>query len=145
VSLVYWDTTLFVYWLEDKQPYSQLIDAIHRRMAQRGDRLCTGAFTLGELLVAPEKQNDQILRDKIQTYFDGPSVEVLPFDTVTARQYAKIRSSGKVSPADAIHLATASSASVDLFLTNDREVQKLIVPGIQFIDGLTTTALGPVE
>jgi predicted nucleic acid-binding protein len=35
-----------------------------------------------------------------------------------------------VSPADAIHLATASVAHVDVYLTNDSKLRKLVVDGI---------------
>ena len=42
----------------------------------------------------------------------------------------------RVTPADAIHLASAAAAGVDLFLTNDRALQPLLIPGIHFIAGL---------
>jgi predicted nucleic acid-binding protein len=135
---------LFVYWLEDKKPYSERISAIRRRMADRRDTLCSSSFTLGELLVAPEKLKDTKLRETILTYFSGPDLEVLSFDSATATRYAKIRAAGAVTPADAIHLACAATAGVDLFLTNDKALHKLVVPGIQFIDGLETTVLGLV-
>ncbi len=142
MSRVYWDTMLFVYWLEDKQPYSQLIDAIFRRMIERGDSLCTSAFTVGELLVAPQKQGDKDLEARIQTFFEGPQVEVLPFALTTARRFAQVRASSNIRSADAIHLACAAARGVDLFLTNDHVLRKLVIPGIQFIDGIETTAFG---
>jgi predicted nucleic acid-binding protein len=107
--------------------------------------LCTSALTLGELLVVPQKQKDAGLEEKILAFFSGSELEVLPFDRSAAERYAKVRASAKVSPAYAIHLACASIAGVDLFLTNDHAVRKLVVPGIHFIDGLETTALGPLE
>jgi hypothetical protein len=54
----------------------------------------------------------------------------------TAEIYAKIRAENRVSPADAIHLACAAEAGVNLFLTNDRRLTGLIVPGIDFIAGM---------
>jgi len=50
VSRVYWDTMLFIYWLEDHPQYARRVDAIHSRMEQRHDQLITGAFTFGEVL-----------------------------------------------------------------------------------------------
>jgi len=41
-----------------------------------------------------------------------------------------------LAPADAIHLACAAQAGVDVFLTNDQGLARQIVPGIQFIAGL---------
>jgi hypothetical protein len=46
-----------------------------------------------------------------------------------------------VSPPDAIHLASAAHASVDLFLTNDRRLQGLVIPGIDFIAGMDVNLL----
>jgi len=51
-------------------------------------------------------------------------------------RYGRIRGAFRVTPADAIHLASASQAGVDLFLTNDRELSDLVIPGIHFIAGL---------
>jgi hypothetical protein len=39
----------------------------------------------------------------------------------------------KVKSADSINLACAASAGIDLFLTGDKQLMKLNVPGIQFI------------
>jgi predicted nucleic acid-binding protein len=41
-----------------------------------------------------------------------------------------------VAPADAIHLAAAAHSGVNLFLTNDEKLQRLVIPGIDFIAGL---------
>jgi predicted nucleic acid-binding protein len=50
--------------------------------------------------------------------------------------YASIRATHTVSPADAIHLAAAAQAKVDLFLTNDRKLVGKVIPGVQFVAGL---------
>lgn len=50
--------------------------------------------------------------------------------------HARIRRQNRVAPADAIHLASAAEAGVDLFLTNDRALLELVVDGIQFIAGM---------
>ena len=61
--------------------------------------------------------------------------------TRRASRYAQIRSELRVAPADAIHLASASEAGADLFLTNDQRLKGKIVAGIQFIAGLDTNIL----
>ena len=134
---------LFIYWLEDNPEFADRVGQIHQRMTDRGDQLCTSAFTLGELLVGPKKKGDLQLEKTIDRFFNSSEIEVLPFTASVAQRYASIRSENKVSPADAMHLATAASANVDLFLTNDLEVRKLVIQGIRFIDGLDTGALGP--
>jgi predicted nucleic acid-binding protein len=63
-------------------------------------------------------------------------VELIPINADTADLYARIRARNRVAPADAIHLAAAAHTGVNLFLTNDEALQRLVIPGIDFIAGL---------
>jgi predicted nucleic acid-binding protein len=65
----------------------------------------------------------------------------MDFTLSTARRYAEIRSRLRVSPADAMHLASAAEAGADLFLTHDRRLKGKLVTGIQFIGDLETDLL----
>jgi predicted nucleic acid-binding protein len=73
--------------------------------------------------------------------FRSPFVEVIPFGLEAAEHYASIRANQSISAPDAIHLACAAQASVDLFLTDDRALIGKIIPGIQFIAGLDSDIL----
>lgn len=138
MSRVYWDTMLFVYWLEDHPVYAKRVQHILSKMEERQDRLCTSAFTAGEVLVGPYKMGVPAMAKQIREVFESPFVEVLPFTLPTANLYAQIRAQHGVSPADAIHLACAAQAGTDLFLTNDAALSSKVIPGIQFIAGLNT-------
>jgi predicted nucleic acid-binding protein len=138
MSLIYWDTMLFVYWFEAHPTYAERIRHILGKMEQRKDALCTSSFALAEMLVGPYKRVAPEVAERIREAFRPPFVQVLSFTSEAADHYAKIRSEIAVSPADAIHLACAAQAGVDLFLTNDRRLVGHIVPGIQFIAELET-------
>jgi uncharacterized protein len=138
MSSVYWDTMLFVYWLEDHPAYGPRMSQILGRMQARGDALCTSVFTLGEMLVGAYRKRQEDAADHIRTLFRSPAISVLPFTAETADYYGRIRAQLSVSPADAIHLACAAEADTDLFLTNDAYLVGKIVPGIKFIAGLQT-------
>ncbi len=71
----------------------------------------------------------------------SPHVELIDFGVAAAERFSDIRASPNVKPADAIHLACAAASGVDLFLTNDSKLQKLVVPGIQFIAGIDVNVL----
>lgn len=135
MSLVYWDTMLFVYWFEENAAYVERLNTIFSSMDARGDRLVTSAFSVGELLVGPQKLGDLDAVDRIRSGIPALA-EVLPFTLQVAGHYSSIRAKQKVSPADAIHLASAADAKVDLFLTNDRKLVGKVIPGIQFVAGL---------
>ncbi len=141
MSRGYWDSMLFIYWLEDHPQYAKQVDAIHSRMKQRQDRLITGAFTFGEVLAGTYRKGRAELADQFRTLLRSVVAEIVPFTVETAEHYARIRGALGTTPADAIHLASAAQAGTDLFLTNDKSLVGKIVPGIQFIAMLDTQIL----
>ena len=141
MSRVYWDSMLFIYWLEDHPQYAKQVDAIHSRMKQRQDRLITGAFTFGEVLAGTYRKGRAELAGQFRTLLRSVVAEIVPFTVETAEHYARIRGALGTTPADAIHLASAAQSGTDLFLTNDKSLVGKIVPGIQFIAMLDTQIL----
>lgn len=134
---VYWDTMLFAYLLEAHPEYGPKMQEVQRALARRGVRLCTSVFTVGEALTYPRKLQDETRVRMLMKYFENrENVEIIPFTMRTAENYAKIRATQRVLPADAVHLASASELEVDLFMTNDRKLQGLHVDGIKFITGM---------
>lgn len=136
MSRVYWDTMLFIYWLEDHPQYAKRVGAIRSRMEERGDQLITGAFTFGEIFAGAYRKGATQVASESRPLLKKIVSEVVPFTIETADHYAQIRGKLGVAPADAIHLACAAQAGTDLFLTNDKRLVGKIVPGIQFIASL---------
>lgn len=136
MSRIYWDTMLFIYLFEDHPVYAPKVESIYQKMLQRGDTLLTSTLTVGETLTGPIKAGDTKLIQSIKQLFGSNEIELLPFFSNTAEVFASIRAKGGIAPPDAIHLATAAEAGTDLFLTNDKHLHGLTVPGIHFIAGL---------
>ncbi len=141
MSRIYWDSMLFIYWLENNARYAGRVQQIRESMKKREDQLCTSAFTVGETLVGFHKRQDQKTAAQVRAFFLGGSIEIVPYTVDIADSYAEIRARLKVSSADAIHLACAAKAGTDLFLTNDNDLIGQIVPGIQFIAGLDSNII----
>jgi predicted nucleic acid-binding protein len=141
MSRIYWDTMLFVYWIEDHPRYAKLIRQLLLKMEKRRDQLCTSTFAVGEALVGPRKAGSGEAATKMLNVFRSPFVEVIPFSLEAAEHYASIRANPSIAAPDAIHLACAAQARVDLFLTNDSGLIGKIIPGIQFIAGLDSNIL----
>jgi uncharacterized protein len=133
VSRIYWDTMLFIYWLENNPQFARRVGAIRTRMEQRGDQLITGAFTFGEVLAGPYRIGALKAADEAKRLLKNAVSEIVPFTVETADHYAHIRGRLGVPPADAIHLASAAQAGTDLFLSNDKNLIGKVIPGIQFI------------
>ncbi|MGA9041026.1 MAG: PIN domain-containing protein [Terriglobales bacterium] len=141
MSRIYWDTMLFIYWLEDHPRHGARVQQIFERMQDRQDQLCTSAFAVGETLVGFHKRNAIEAAARVRTFFRQDSVEVIPYTLDAADLYADIRAGIGISSSDAIHLACAASADIDLFLTNDQSLIGKVVPGIQFIAGLDSNII----
>jgi predicted nucleic acid-binding protein len=133
---IFWDTNLFIYLLEDSPDFGAAVHDLRRRMLRRNDRLFTSALTLGEILVKPITSGNRALADRYRGFFRTPQLTVSPFDLDASEAYAGVRQDRSIHPADAIQLACAAAAEVDLFITNDGRLSKKNVPGIKFITGL---------
>lgn len=140
MSKIFFDTNVFIYLFEDYEPFSSMVDAMWRRMMERQDQLITSSMTLGELLVKPTKlgaaslieEYDKVIRQRAQ---------IINFDTAIAWRYALLRATHTLRNVDAIQLACAAHFGVDLFITNDKALHKLNVPGIGFIAPLERVPL----
>jgi predicted nucleic acid-binding protein len=135
MSRVFWDTNIFIYLFESYGELSEQAAELRRKMLARSDRLLTSALTLGEILVKPTEQHDLELCRRYEEAILATS-QVLPFDTKAAKNYATLRCDRSLRAPDALQLACASAAGVDLFVTNNSRLQNKRVEGIQFIVSL---------
>ncbi|HMD40500.1 MAG TPA: type II toxin-antitoxin system VapC family toxin [Candidatus Acidoferrum sp.] len=135
MSRVFWDTNLFIYLFEGHGTFSTQMVNLRNRMLARNDQLLTSAITLGEILVKPTQKGDTAAIAYYRNLITSTAI-LLPFEEEAAVIYASLRSDRSLRPPDAIQLACAAAAKVDLFITNDVKLQSKQVPGIQFVVSL---------
>lgn len=134
---VFWDTNLFVYLFQGHEALADKVVQLRQRMRERRDNLLTSALAIGEILVKPEEKADEAAAERYMAFFaNSGAVQVIPFGLGAARRFASIRRDRSISKADAVHLACAASAGVDLFITNDDGLSRKLVSGIHFITSL---------
>jgi uncharacterized protein len=141
MSRIYWDSMLFIYWLDNNPIFANRVASIYSSMEQRKDTLITSAVTFGEVLAGAYRKASSSGNENLRATLLSVVSEVIPFTLETAEAYARIRGSTNIASPDAIHLACAASAGTDLFLTNDRNLVGKVIPGIQFIAGLDSNIL----
>jgi predicted nucleic acid-binding protein len=141
MSRIFWDSMLFIYLLEDHPSFSPRARHLLDRAYRRDDSLYTSYLALGEVLAGAEKSPSPHKRLAMRQTIDEMGFAYLPFDDGAVSPFSSLRGTHKVKIADAIHLACAASAGIDLFLTGDKELVKLDVPGIQFIADFNTPVL----
>ena len=140
MSRIFWDTNLFIYLIEEFGNLSERVIKLRKRMVERGDELYTSALTLGEILIKPMEAGDETLARRYESALPEGSC-YHTFDVEPARRCAAIRKDRTIRPPDAIQLACASHARVDLFITNDERLSAKSIPQIQFVSSLQRTFL----
>ena len=140
MSRIFWDTNLFIYLIEGHGLNFELVSMLRKAMLSRGDQLLTSALTLGEVLVKPIERHNEELTRKYEDAITTASITV-DFDVRAARIYAGLRCNRSLRPPDAIQLACAGAAEIDLFITNDVRLHSIQVEGIQFIVPLSRAPL----
>jgi predicted nucleic acid-binding protein len=132
VSRIFWDTNVFIYLFEgDGQMHSKAVE-LREAMLRRGDHLATSTLTLGEILVKPMELRNSELTKKYEEAILA-TAQLIPFDLKAARIFARLRGDRSIRAPDAVQLACAAAAGMDLFITNDERLHAKHVEGIQFI------------
>lgn len=139
MSRIYWDSMLLIYLLEGNPAYSKRVQHLLQRSFERGDSLHTSYLAYGEVMAgaidSPKKS------EVIRTTMEEMGFSYLPFDAGAVMPFSHLRAKNRLKAADAIHLACAASAGIDLFLTGAKQLIGLDVAGIQFIADFNTPLL----
>ena len=135
MSRIFWDTNLFIYLIENHGDLSERVAQLRKRMIERSDNLYTSALTLGEILVKPIEAGNEVLGRRYEAAL-RQGATIIPLDVDAARLYAEIRNDRTIRGPDAIQLACAAQARVDLFITNDERLSTKSIPRIQFVSSL---------
>lgn len=133
MSRIFWDTMLFIYLFEDHPVYAERVQQLLERSYRRGDTLFTSYLALGEMMAGTEKSAAPQKAIDVRKSFEEMGFSLLPFDAGAVAPFSRLRARDRLKIADSIHLACAASAGIDLFLTGDKQLTRLDVPGIQFI------------
>ncbi|HYY30587.1 MAG TPA: PIN domain-containing protein [Chthoniobacterales bacterium] len=136
--LVFWDTNLFIYLWENSTATARVQ---RLRAWQRSEKaeVATSTLTVGEILVHPLRQGRADIANTYRDIFR--QLRVIPYDLDAALLFAQLRADHPtLKPPDAIQLACAAAAGVDLFVTNDRRLSRFKPPAIGKIQSLSDFA-----
>ncbi|AEU37983.1 PIN domain-containing protein [Granulicella mallensis] len=137
MSRIFWDTNVFIYLFENHAIHQKEAMALRTKMLVRGDELITSWVTVGEIQVQSPRRasigNYSKYRDVIVQ-----TARVLAFEEVASDRYREVRQLTSVRGPDAMQLACAAAAGVEIFVTNDKKLHGLQVPGIHFIASIAS-------
>lgn len=117
------DSMIMIYLIEGRQPSCSVI----KKTLEAARQISFSSFGLGEVLAGFEKAKDKQGKIQLLSFVESyEKLSVIGFGKQEALIFAQLRAKyPSIKPPDAIHLATAISARVDGFLTNDKDLMKV--------------------
>jgi len=130
---LYLDSMQWIYFFEQNPLFHPQTRSFILRAQAAQSTFLASHLVLAEILVVPKRDGDIFTATKYRRFFLSPAVITIPFGPDAAERFADIRASSRIKPADALHLAIAATANVDYFVTNDTQLHRLSIPGINHI------------
>lgn len=126
------DSMIMIYLIEGRQPSCNAI----KKTLEAARQISFSSFGLGEVLAGFEKAKDKQGKLQFLSFVESyEKLSVIGFGKQESLIFAQLRAKyPSIKPPDAIHLATAISARVDGFLTNDKNLMKVEELPIMMLD-----------
>ena len=122
--LIYCDSVILMYFFDHT-------GAFHARAATRlaalrtaGDAIAVSDLTRLECRVKPIKLGDTAKLAIYDGFFAQPDVQLVPITTAVFDRATRVRADHNFKLGDSLHLAAASEAGCDRFLTNDTRLNR---------------------
>lgn len=120
------DTSIFIYFLEDNERYSQLAQLIFTGIEKGKWQGVTSTITLMEVTVRPWQLGRELAAREYEAVLAHfPNLSVVDVDRNVARAAAQLRAKYNISPPDALQVAASLSFGAKAFLTNDKRLSRL--------------------
>lgn len=132
---LYLDTTLFIYHLEDKEPYFQLTAPLFELLESGKIKGHTSVLALMELNVGPYKQGRSDLSFSHTALLQNlKGLKIHPVDLNISDLAAQYRARYSFKTPDALHLATSVISKSKTFLGNDKGLRKFKELNVRILD-----------
>jgi predicted nucleic acid-binding protein len=131
------DTAPLIYLVERHTRYAETVLEIVQRMAVGRLAGVTSVVTLGEVLVQPIRQgNDLLQRRFTNALLRGIGFRTYPVDVPAATLAAQLRADYNLHLPDACQIAVAIREGCEAFLTNDRRLTRVTDLRVLVLDDL---------
>ncbi len=120
------DTAPFIYYIEKKSGYVEILRPFFVAVDRGEISLVTSVITLLETLVQPLRIGNTALADQYrEILFYTEGLKTIDFSQEIAEEAARLRASYNFRTPDSIQVATAIKANAPFFLTNDLRLRSL--------------------
>lgn len=125
-QLVGFDTSAFIYRIEQTGRWSGVSLDILRALADGQFAGLTSVLTLMEMSIKPVKLGRPEIADAYEVLVRAiPHLDVIEIDARAARVGAELRARHGLRTPDALHVATAIAHGATAFVTNDKRLRRI--------------------
>ena len=125
-KIVFIDTAPLIYYIEGHSQWQSKLMQVFLKNHEGELPIITSTLTLLELLVQPLKLKRFDLVEKYeQILTSSPHIDIIELDIEIAKKAAEFRSSFNLKTPDSIQFATAVLNNAEIFLTNDKDLQRV--------------------
>ncbi len=122
------DTNCFIYLIESKH-YPDHLSLVEKLFTAVNSGVCQGItspITLIEIMTLPRKTGREDLACLYKSLITNfPNLTIIPLDTEIADRAAAIRSTYNLKTPDAVQVATGLISKASLFVTFDKELERV--------------------
>ena len=131
------DTSIFIYHFEAHPIYRLITQEIFDSILKGQKQAVTSTITLMEINVRPlQLGRKDIAREYEALLFNYPNMVILDIDRDVARKAAQLRAELTLRPADALQVAACMSGGAQVFITNDKRLNRLESIKVAILDDL---------
>lgn len=124
IRTIFLDTAPIIYFIEAHDQFGPLVKQVVEFMSENRIQGFTSVLTLSEVLPKPVETGNDELADKFKAYLkSGPNLTLLPITETIGETAGVLRGKyPRLKTVDAVQIAAALDAEVDVFLTNDKKL-----------------------
>ena len=120
------DTAPLIYFIEDVEPYADLLEPAFELLGNQRLHAVTSTITLAEILTKPLADKKYGLVDEIKfTLKSFSTLTMFAVDEKLAEAAALVRARYGIRLPDALQVAVAIQGEATLFITNDKRLKKI--------------------
>lgn len=122
------DSSPFIYYFERNPDWFSIVADLFVQAGSKseGTMLYTSGITLAEVLVFPIRaKNTQLYERYTSFFFSAPFVRLIEVSNVVLLGAAVLRATYGLRAADAIQISSCIETGCEVFVTNDKRLQKI--------------------
>lgn len=127
VSTIFLDTAPIIYFIEAHPRFGSIAKEIVDSFRIGSTSVFTSVVTLAEVLSKPEESANHALADRFAEFLEhGRNLTLLEISAAIAKRAGKLRGQYHgLKTMDAIQIAAANEVEADIFVTNDKDLQRI--------------------